>query len=65
MNKKIIVNIKKDAKITLETDGYKGESCILEIKKILAGFVEVDSFEYKSDFYDNDQELQQIEELKL
>lgn len=65
MNKKIDITIDKNAKIVLETDGFKGESCIYEIKKILSSFVEVTDIELKSDYYDNDEELYIKKELKI
>ncbi|PKK99758.1 MAG: hypothetical protein CVV57_01520 [Tenericutes bacterium HGW-Tenericutes-2] len=65
MSKKIIVSISKDSSIVMETDGYKGESCVVEIKKILSSFVDIESFELKSDYYDNDEELNVIEEVEL
>jgi hypothetical protein len=65
MNKKINVRINKDSKITLETEGFKGEVCVSEIKKILSGFVEISDFELKSDYYDNDEELSVLEDITL
>jgi hypothetical protein len=65
MNKKINVRINNDSKITLETEGFKGEVCVSEIKKILSGFVEISDFELKSDYYDNDEELSVLEDITL
>lgn len=65
MNKKIMVLIKNDSNIILETDGFKGESCVTEIKKLMSSFIDVDNFELKSDYYDNDEELSIIEKVKL
>lgn len=64
MNKKINVFISKDAKVKLETEGFKGEACVDEIKKILASFVEIDEIEHTSDFYDNDEGLEILGEIK-
>jgi len=65
MSKKIIVSINKDSNIVMETEGFKGESCVTQIKKILSSFVDLENFELKSDYYDNDEELNIVEEVKL
>jgi hypothetical protein len=65
MSKKILVSIKKDSNIVMETEGFKGESCVTEIKKILSSFVDLENFELKSDYYDNDEELNIVGEVKL
>lgn len=65
MKKIINITIGNDAKIFLETDGYKGPSCVNEIKSILSSFVEIENLELKSDYYDNDEELYIQKELKL
>ncbi len=64
MNKKIQVTITNDAKIVLETEGFKGEVCVNEIKKILSGFTQNESIEHTSDYYDKDEGLDLYAEVK-
>lgn len=57
--------IKNDKSIEVETEGYKGESCVTAIKNLFQEFVEVDEFNYKSDFYEKEEEVVSAEELSL
>lgn len=57
MSKKIIINIDNDNKINIETENYKGPSCIENIKKIFEEFLDIDNFENKADFYETENEL--------
>lgn len=65
MPKTINVIINKDKSIEVETEGYKGESCVNAIKKLFQEFVDVQDFEYKSDFYEKEEEITSTEELSL
>ena len=61
MPKKIIVDIDNSGNIKIETDGYKGSSCIDEIKEIMSEYFEIDNFDYKSDYYEEvEKELGEI-----
>ena len=54
MPKTIIVDVNNDGRVKVETNGFKGESCVSGIKELLAGFFEVDNFDYKSDYYEEE-----------
>lgn len=56
-DKKINVTISKDAQIYLETENFKGESCVEAIKELFEQFLEIDDFEHTSEFYEKDEEL--------
>jgi hypothetical protein len=56
-DKKINVTISKDAQISLETDNFKGESCVEAIKELFEQFLEIDHFDHTSEFYEKDEEL--------
>ena len=55
MEKKINVLVNNDGKINVETDNYKGQSCITAIKELFSEFLEIDDFEYKSDYYEDEE----------
>jgi hypothetical protein len=55
MPKKIVVDILKDGKVKIETENFKGESCIKSIKELFSEFIEIEDFELKSDYYENDE----------
>ena len=57
MPKTIIVDINDDGKIKVETEEFKGESCVKSIKELFQEFLEIDNFEYKSDYYEEDIDL--------
>lgn len=65
MSKKINLTISNDAKIFVETDGYKGESCVDDIKELLSAFVEIDDFELKEEFYEQEELININKEIKL
>lgn len=56
-DKSIKVTISKDALIFLETDNFKGESCIEAIKELMEQFLDIENFEHTSDYYEKDEEL--------
>ena len=56
-DKKINVTISKDSKIYLETENYKGETCVDAIKELFDQFFELDNLEHTSEFYEKDEEL--------
>lgn len=55
MPKKIIVDIDNSGNIKIETDGYKGSSCIDGIKEIMSEYFEIDNFDYTSDYYEEEE----------
>lgn len=57
MFKKIIVNINKNGSINIETDNFKGESCVSAIKELFEEFLELDNFDLKSSYYENEESL--------
>ena len=62
MNKKINVNINKDGKVLVETENYKGQSCVDAIRELFSEFFEIDNFDYKSDYYEEESTI--INEVK-
>ena len=65
MDKKINVLIKEDKTIFVETDNYKGESCVTALKELFKSFLEIDNFEYTSDYYDGEVEIDSGVEIKI
>ncbi len=57
MPKIINVSLSPDGKVFVETDGYKGPSCVNAITELFDEFVETDEFEYKSDYYEKDETI--------
>ena len=61
MPKTIIVDINNDGKLKVETEEYKGDSCVSAIKELFSEFLDIENFEYKADYYeeeiDNDLEV--------
>lgn len=57
MAKKIIVNFDSRGKIHVETEGYKGESCLQSIKNLFTQMAEIEEFELKEDYYENEEEI--------
>ena len=57
MSKKINVIIHDDGKLDVETDGFKGESCVTKIKELFDEFLEIDNFDLKSDYYEFDEKI--------
>lgn len=51
MSKVIKVTITNEG-MTAETEGYKGETCISEIKKLFDSFIEITDFDLKGDYYE-------------
>ena len=54
MPKKINVKINNGGKVLVETDNYKGESCVTAIKELFSEFLEIDDFDYKSEYYEEE-----------
>ena len=65
MDKKINVIIKNDKSLYVETDNFKGETCVSAIKKLFETFLDVDNFELTSDYYDGDVLINNDVEVKL
>ena len=63
MPKKIIVNISNEGQIKAETDEYKGDSCVSAIKELFSEFVEIEEFDYKTDYYE--EEVLEDTEVKI
>ena len=57
MDKKINVLINKEGKVLVETDNYKGESCVKAIKELFSEFLEIEDFDYKSDYYEEEESI--------
>lgn len=58
MPKKINVSLSKDGKIFVETDGYKGPSCLKAITELFDEFADVDGFERKPDYYEEEEGIE-------
>lgn len=65
MNKKINVLIKKDKTVYVETEDYKGETCVSAVKKLFETFLEIDNLELTSDYYDGEVDINNTVEVKL
>ena len=52
--RKIIITIDEDGKISAEADHFQGEICIEEIQKLLEGFEEIDDEDRKPEFYEQE-----------
>lgn len=56
MKQKIInVTINKNAELYLETENYKGESCLAAIKDMMDEFFDLNDVDYKPEYYEKDQ----------
>lgn len=58
MPKKINVSLFSDGKVFVETNGYKGPSCVEAITELFDEFVEVEGFERKSDYYEEEEAVE-------
>lgn len=65
MNKKILITINTENDINVETENYKGPSCVDDVKKLFEEFLEVDSFEHKSDYYETEETLENEVRVKI
>ncbi len=65
MEKKINVEIKNDGNIFVETENYKGESCLKAVKELFSEFFEIDNFDIKSDYYEEEELINLEETLKI
>lgn len=65
MDKMISVQIKNDGKVLVETENYKGESCVTAIKDLFAEFFEIEEFDYKFDYYEEEVTLTNEVNTKL
>lgn len=55
MDKKINVNVNNNGKVYVETEDFKGESCVSAIKELFAEILEIDDFDYKPEFYEEEE----------
>ena len=55
MPKRISVSVSKEGKVFVETDGYKGPSCVKAVTELFDEFAELDGFEHKSDYYEEEE----------
>ena len=55
MDKKINVNVNNNGKVYVEPEAYKGESCVSAIKELFAEILEIDDFDYKPEFYEEEE----------
>ncbi len=58
MPKKINVSLDNGGKVFVETDGYRGPSCVKAITELFDEFAEVDGFEHKSDYYEEEETVE-------
>lgn len=65
MDKIINVTIHPEGKIDVETDGYKGESCVAKVKELFDEFLEIEDFNLKSDYYEFEEEINNGVDIKL
>lgn len=65
MDKKINILIKNDKSLFVETENFKGEVCVSAVKELFAQFLEVKDFEYTSDYYDGEVEINSEANIKL
>lgn len=65
MPKKITVAIAEDGKTFVETDGFKGPSCVKAITELFDAFVEVDHFDPKADYYEEEETISNTLEIHL
>lgn len=65
MDKTINVQINNDGKVLVETENYKGETCVKSIKELFSEFLDIDDFELKSDYYEEDENLYNEVDIKL
>ncbi len=49
---KLIVKIVKDDQLSIEGDGFKGESCLEKSKKLLEGLGSLEKQTKKSEYYE-------------
>ena len=57
MPKIINVSVNKEGKVFVETDGYKGPSCVKAVTELFDEFAELDGFEHKSDYYEEEETI--------
>lgn len=57
MPKIIYVSLSSDGKVFVETDGYKGPTCVKAITELFDEFAELDEFEHKSDYYEEEETI--------
>lgn len=55
MPKRINVSVSKEGKVFVETDGFKGPSCVKAVTELFDEFAELDGFERKSDYYEEEE----------
>jgi hypothetical protein len=65
MSKKIIICISPNSDIKVETEDYKGEVCVKVIKQLFASFLEIDNFDLKSDYYEDEVNLDRSVKIDL
>ena len=65
LNKKINIIVTEDGKVNVETDNYKGQSCVTAIKELFSEFLEVETFDYKSDYYEEEKTINSEVNIKL
>ena len=65
MDKTINVQISNEGKVFVETENYKGEACVKSIKELFSEFLDIDDFELKSDYYEEDENLYNEVDIKL
>ena len=49
--RKIIITVDEDGKISADTLNYQGAICLKEMEKLLEGFEEIEKEDKKPDFY--------------
>lgn len=54
MEKRIVVKIDENGQISAKTDGFKGETCVDELQKLLDGIAEINKVKKTDDYYQKD-----------
>jgi len=57
MSKKILISINQDSDIVVETEDYKGPTCVNDIKKLFEEFLEIDNFDNKAEYYESEEDI--------
>ncbi|MHA1250102.1 MAG: DUF2997 domain-containing protein [Candidatus Helarchaeota archaeon] len=64
-DKKIIIEIDKDGRITADAIGFKGEICLEILKKLLEDLPLIKNIDKKSDFYEGEDQVKIDEKIKI
>ena len=65
MPKSIKVTIDGSGKAFVETEGYKGPGCVKAIIELFDEFAEIDEFERKPDYYEEEESTYTSTDIRL